>query len=489
MCVEQNDKSVDKFDTYDIRQIDFEMQVVEIIDTVYAYVDLGLPSGTLWATFNVGASRPEEFGDYFAWGETEPKEVYDNDSYEWYKSNGNEEESEYLEYTKYNDEDMLKILRSEDDVASVKWGSDWRMPTMDEYNELVSNCEKITYKRINGISGTMFTAKNGNWIFFPDAGYRDGDSFEKLACVYWSSSSHLSGKYADCQNFGGVPDKIKDCRHAGFSVRPVYVKRSDEIKEPLDTTRTILSIDTTNFMCVKPYDGIVKKYNVEDVEEVFHEEVILPTDTSSYDYPYVDLGLPSGTLWATFNVGASKPEEYGDYFAWGEIKTKNYYDWTTYRWGGEYGTSKEYISKYCCNHENGRRDSLVTLLPEDDAATANWGQNWRMPTVEECCELIENCQWSWEELNGVKGTKITAKNGNWIFFPAAGTFDGYSVKSKASEAYYLSSSLHVVDWSTVGYSGDDWYSCCLYFYDVYYQYCSTCARFSGHTVRPVRAKK
>ncbi|MCQ2218706.1 MAG: hypothetical protein MJZ33_09555 [Paludibacteraceae bacterium] len=140
-------------------------------------------------------------------------------------------------------------------------------------------------------------------------------------------------------------------------------------------------------------------------------------------YPYVDLGLPSGLKWATYNVGATKPEEYGDYFAWGETtpQPESGYSWTTYKWcNGNF----DYMTKYCSQSRYGTVDSLTTLLPEDDAATSNWGSAWRMPTWTELDEMIEGCNWEWtKDYNGtgVAGRIGTSKtNGNTIFLPAAG---------------------------------------------------------------------
>ena len=117
--------------------------------------------------------------------------------------------------------------------------------------------------------------------------------------------------------------------------------------------------------------------------------------TTADDYVYVDLGLPSGLLWATCNVGADNPEDYGDYFAWGETQPKDTYNWSTYQYcNGSYNT----LTKYCSNSSfgyNGFTDDLTTLLPEDDAATANWGSHWRMPTEEEWQELYRNTTNTW----------------------------------------------------------------------------------------------
>ena len=137
----------------------------------------------------------------------------------------------------------------------------------------------------------------------------------------------------------------------------------------------------------------------------------IPSDTNN-NYEYVDLGL--GVKWATFNVGATKPEEYGDYFAWGETEPKSTYDWSTYS------------------------------EASDDVAAVKWGGNWRMPTKAEQDELREYCKWTWTTQNGVKGYKVTSKfNGRSIFLPAAGCRLGSSLYYADSEGFYWSSSLYL----------------------------------------------
>ena len=163
---------------------------------------------------------------------------------------------------------------------------------------------------------------------------------------------------------------------------------------------------------------------------------------SGGDHAYVDLGLPSGTLWATCNVGADNPEDYGDYFAWGETQPKDIYNWSTY----QYCNGSEYtMTKYCNDSDygyNGFTDNLTTLLPEDDAATANWGSGWRMPTEEEWWELNNNTTVIWTTQNGVNGRLFTASNGNSLFLPAAGYRYYSSLNLAGSGGYYWSSSLN-----------------------------------------------
>ena len=161
------------------------------------------------------------------------------------------------------------------------------------------------------------------------------------------------------------------------------------------------------------------------------------------DHEYVDLALPSGTLWATCNVGANAPEEFGDYFAWGEIQPKDYYSWDTYQY---YNGSDTTLTKYCNNSDfgsNGFTDNLTMLLSEDDAATANWGEDWHMPTLWDWQELYNNTTCIWTTQNGVGGMLFTAVNGNSLFMPASGDFWGSELSSAGYSGNYWSSSLNL----------------------------------------------
>ena len=158
-------------------------------------------------------------------------------------------------------------------------------------------------------------------------------------------------------------------------------------------------------------------------------------------HAYVDLGL--SVKWATCNVGASKPEEYGDYFAWGETEPKDYYGWSSYKWcnGSSYS-----LTKYNNNSSYGSVDNKTTFELSDDAARANWGGSWRMPTQAEQNELRENCTWTWTTQNGVYGYKVASKKSGYtnkfIFLPAAGYRDDSSLGLAGSYGYYWSSSLN-----------------------------------------------
>lgn len=192
----------------------------------------------------------------------------------------------------------------------------------------------------------------------------------------------------------------------------------------------------------------------------------------AYTHEYVDLGLPSGTLWATCNVGANSPEEYGGCFAWGETTTKDTYDWSTYQWTeGTSSTPTKYTDS-----------SSAELELDDDAAYANWGSEWRMPSIDQIEELINSSYTTtqWTTLNGVYGRLITSlANGNSLFLPAAGWRSNSSLNDTGSYGYYWSRSL------TTSNTSDAYY---LYFYSSSintnggYSY-----RSFGRSVRPVRA--
>ena len=159
-------------------------------------------------------------------------------------------------------------------------------------------------------------------------------------------------------------------------------------------------------------------------------------------HEWVDLGLPSGVKWATCNVGATKPEEYGNYYAWGETEPKTTYDWSTYKWCN--GSSYNTLTKYNTSSGYGTVDNKTVLDLEDDAARANWGGAWRMPTDAEWKELIDNSIYTWtDDYNGtgVSGGIVTGLNGNSIFLPAAGDRDSDVLYSAGGNVYYWSSSL------------------------------------------------
>ena len=440
----------------------------------YEYVDLGLPSGLKWATHNIGATTPEEYGDYFAWGEVLPKETYT--------------EANSETYGKYMDD----ISGTEYDAATFNWGGNWRMPTEEEMKEMVFMCV-WEWTMQNQVYGYKLTSKiNGNSIFLPAAGYRDGASLSNAGSTgaYWSSSPY-GNNGANNFVFGSISGMSSSNRNNGYSIRPVievvekptvsasvehytdltaiiktFVSSSAEITErgfyygtnpePTETDNKVVLENGVGYITKALSDltpnttYYIKSYAINS-ECTSYSEVISFTTLEKIEYEYVDLGLPSGLKWATHNIGATSPSEYGNYYAWGEVLTKDEY---TEANSLTYGKPMDDISG-----------------TEYDAATINWGGDWRMPTDAEMQELIDHCTWTWTTQKGVYGYKVTSKtNGNSIFLPAAGYRNGIALYNAGSYGYYRSSS------PSASY---------LYFYGSSHVVRSS-NRCYGYSIRPVR---
>ena len=427
----------------------------------HEYVDLGL--SVKWATCNVGASSPEDYGGYYAWGETEEKDNYAWSTYKWCKGSADT-------MTKYcTSVDNDTVLDRADDVAHVKWGGSWRMPTHAEQDELREKCTWtwITYK---GVDGYKVTGPNGNSIFLPAAGYRHGTGVHSRGGYGYCWSSSLSSGSSDYASYlilnSGYHYWFYNSRYSGFSVRPVCdgtstpvakyavsvscgdggdvaIIGSSSTSTTLETGVTVTVTATLNegytFIGWYVNDVLVST----DAEYTFtvSEDVALVARFKKEEINgrrYVDLGLPSGLKWATCNVGASAPEDYGGYYAWDETEEKSNYDWSTYKWcKGSYDT----LTKYCTDADYGKVDNKTVLDRADDVAHVKWGGTWRMPTKAEQDELCDNCTWTWTTQNGVTGYKVTGSNGNSIFLPAAGCRYGTEVSYRDSCGYYWSSSL------------------------------------------------
>ena len=209
---------------------------------------------------------------------------------------------------------------------------------------------------------------------------------------------------------------------------------------------------------------------IADINDIIHRIL-------GKEHEWVDLGLPSGTLWATCNVGANSPEEYGDYFAWGETSPKSVYQWENYKWCN--GSART-LTKYCTDSTfgyNGFVDGKTELDPEDDAAYVNWGPSWRMPSKEQRDELIAECSWTWTAMNGVNGQLVIGPNGNALFLPAANYGD---LEIKLGNAgsfgnyWFRTLSPSETHWAFVLHFSSDLYTGYGY-------------RSSGYSVRAVRA--
>ena len=166
------------------------------------------------------------------------------------------------------------------------------------------------------------------------------------------------------------------------------------------------------------------------------------TTTGETRGEWVNLGLPSGLLWYSVNIGATSPEGYGDYYAWGETRTKDVYSWDTYTYG-DYDSENGYtLYKYNTKSDYGTVDSKTTLESSDDVATQVLGNGARIPTKAEWQELLDNTTAEWTTVNGVYGCKYTATNGNSLFLPAAGYRYGSELSYAGSLGYYWSASLY-----------------------------------------------
>ncbi len=228
-------------------------------------------------------------------------------------------------------------------------------------------------------------------------------------------------------------------------------------------------------------DAATKKYVDDVIAELQATIDHLSEVVRLGGHDFVDLGLPSGTLWATCNVGATNPEDYGDYFAWGETTTKETYRWNTYSLCNDGSNHK--LTKYCNNSSygnNGFTDTLTTLESVDDAATANWGSAWRMPTKEDFEELNNNCTKTWTTQNGVNGALFTGPNGKSVFLPAAGYYLGSELLTAGSLVHYWSSSLYT-DTTTIAWNFSN-------ANDYGYGMDNNDGRFFGFSIRPVVAQ-
>ena len=360
------------------------------------YVDLGLPSGNLWAECNLGASSPEAYGDYYAWGEVEPKQVYTYPNHKWYK-----EGTPSLGFTKYNNEDGKLTLEDEDDAVIQKLGNGWRTPTLADFRELTNQkyttIEKTT---LNGVAGYQITSKkNKKSIFIPFAGFKNDKPqtreifADQTVAICMTNQRRIDDQVFNCWSFAFEEDRIRRYgkrRPDGISIRPV--------KGP----------------------GVPVPNNC------------------------VDLGLASGLLWAKCNIGTTEPTQLGNYYAWGELSPnkKEYYS-TNYKYFDKYG-----VIKY------NEKDGKTVLELEDDAARDNLGAGYRIPTKADWEELLEDCKWEAvtvtlpieldpSQKKSIARWKVTGPNGNSIVLPMTGGFraDGWGVMPDY-DTYYTTANLY-----------------------------------------------
>ncbi|MBO5685046.1 MAG: hypothetical protein J6R73_00480 [Alistipes sp.] len=371
----------------------------------HEWVDLGLPSGTLWATCNVDATTPEQPGRHYAWGEVATKSSYT------------------YETSKFHNKSAQDISGNKAvDVATAKWGSGWRMPTKAEFDELVFYCN-WRYVQKGGRWGSEFTSTvNKESIFLPATGSKEGTSLQEASgCgMYWTSTP-LQDQWntgAHEYHFGAALGEMGVAERAsGFAVRPVA--------NPKNMTST-------------PHQG----------------------ETNGHQW--VDLGLPSGTKWATCNVGATATEHHGNFFAWGEVTPI---------------TDKDSQK----NKTSGRWMSGIAGSAAYDAATAYWGEGWYTPTKTQFQELVDNCTFEWTYQGRIRGCKAISKiNGNYIFLPAAG-----QINSSSADPYPTSMNKLGRYWASTPSKDSHYYDADMTLFAENFVGVGTHERKIGLPIRPV----
>ena len=490
-------------------------------------VDMGLPSGLKWGSFNLGASSPEEYGDYFSWGEIEPKESYSWATYKWCM--GTEKSlTKYCPNSQFGYEgfaDGRIRLLPEDDAATAILGGEWRMPTQEDVTELLQN-STLSMGEYNG--ERVFEVKsnrNGNVLYFPVSGYRNetpGIHESKTYRGYYWCSDIETNNPDKSQNFNlhnegfnSISEEDFFCgyytwayRYLGYTVRPVYGKSvttittysptnigpcSAEIPFSISTQDTVYEygvIYSTNRS--EPVIGNLGNghYIAVITPEVGSSRIIneLKPNTTYYARAFVILGEENGTTvygntiqFTTKEISYSSDYvDIGLSVAWatcnlGSSTPSNvggYYRWgetdlssssTGYIWSGPDG-----FTKYNAT------DGKVTLEASDDAAYVNLGGKWRMPTNDELTELRNNCTWTPTTQNGVKGSTVTGPNGKSIFIPISKGTSG------AFTAEFLSSSL-----STYSNDAYRYVHALSYHYDNNSVYFLRTFRDWGTPIRPV----
>ena len=365
-------------------------------------VDLGLPSGTLWANMNVGATSPYDAGSFFQWGETTPcddttdvwaianytpgDEAFTGTSSEDFGTEkdpmvaGGRIESDPFGFTTGNIAGFNQY-----DAATANWGDDWSTPTLLQLRELLFCCTWTARELEDGAVVYKVVGPSGDSIFIAGACYKGAnvENDNPHMAVLWSSTlgpNHAKEAHSLVYQPDGLYYTVLAERNIGCNIRPVIADR-DQMQEA-------------------------------------HPQA-------------VDLALPSGTLWADMNVGACSPEEYGDYFQWGEAVPCTYMSEhlsmpINYAPGfspvsrSNYGTDKDPIYAEGTMVRNNVWKGNIAGKTKFDAATANWGLSWCMPTKAQMEELFSECELNMCSRGGINGLLVTGRNGNSIFLPAAG---------------------------------------------------------------------
>jgi len=432
---------------WEVRDITFEDDDDVVEAATPEAVDLGL--SVKWASFNYGASSEEEVGALIGWGELTGKNTSTN--LKWYPTLKPEGD----------------IILTDNDIVYQKWGDQWRMPSVDDFNELMEKCT-WDFTEVNGVKGFTVTGSNGNSIFLPVTGYRVGDTVSSEdSCYYWSGILDKSdvnkafglmasvgdtavisfdrytglairavyGEYANAivlDGFDVTPDQYSasitshykgDIGH--ITSLTLYYSTSSSLSNAKQLVSTASSSGQTTFDLSSLSYGTTYYYYVEanynNGSKTFRSEINSFTTLPKYlEAQAVDLGL--SVKWASWNMGATSITDYGKVFGWGDPdgSITESGKWSTTDFAQDITSDESFVNISGTKY---------------DIATNIWGGKWRLPTVAELEELFSQCTVTYKgqyQGSTVNGYLVTAKNGESIFIPANGFYNanGQSMKGK-----------------------------------------------------------
>ena len=437
-------------------------------------VELIPNSGVYWSNINLGASSPDDSGDYYAWGETTAKTSFNKPN--TYPDLGTD------------------IAGSSYDAAHVNWQGLWRMPTRDDVNDLLAKC---TWTEVTKYGQPMYkvVGPSGDSIFIAKRGSINGviKSNDGTRVSLWTSNLCTTEGYDKDNAYGTTfygSNRTIDvvARYMGYTVRPIvkYNQEHENTKFYLTTDSTDWYVGNANPRLVGAVVGLdnldadanvtvtrgfvvgcdsaktalvnggMNVTNLGDEENevsvsgnVFRANIAYTKDTTYYYRAYVKIGeqyyygnirryglelvdMGSGVKWASLNLGAQISSDFGDRYAWGETNTKSTYTQQSY-------------SYYDGAYQNLGPD--ISDKSSYDAVKANWTGTWRMPTNAEMNWLVENCDWTWTTEDGVSGYRVVSKTegcvGNSIFLPAAGYQEGSYYTALGTDCYYWTSTKNI----------------------------------------------
>lgn len=416
------------------------------------YIEIG---GIKWATMNIGANSVTDYGLYFQWGDTQGYTASQCGSGEGQKyfgwANYKYSNDDGSVMTKYNEIDGKTVLEAVDDAAVANWGGSWRMPTTEELRALGAAVNTVwtTDYQGSGVAGMICTDKtdSSKVLFFPAAGDCYNSRVDEVGYYSncWSSSLVVSlyanGKsayYMRFGSFGAIWDNTSQ-RFIGRAVRGV-LDGGDKYATKAEVAQLQSNIVQSDW---NQSDSTAIDY-IKNKPEVALKSDLYTTAIDANGHDYVEI---AGIKWATMNVGANSVTDTGLYFQWGDtqgytanqVGTSKTFNWTSYKYATNIIGINATMTKY------NESDEKIILDVDDDAAVANWGGTWRMPTIAEFQALSATTTSVWTadyEGSGISGFVFTsiADNSKKIFFPATGSADNNSVSSVGSNGHYWSSS-------------------------------------------------